>query len=306
MNLYTDFSKVLSDLFESDKIYIDEPMKNHTSFKVGGPADILVTPEGTEDVVKLVKVCSEHNVPCIIIGNGSNLLVRDGGVRGVVVKLSRMDKISIDGDRITAESGVKLSELCKAAMAEELAGLEFACGIPGSVGGAVAMNAGAYNGEISNVIESAVCIDSKGRVMKLSKDDLELGYRTSAVLKHGYTVVEAVFKLQKGEKEKIGSRIEDLNRRRSERQPLEFPSAGSTFKRPEGHFAAKLIEDTGLKGLSVGGAEVSIKHSGFIINKKEASAKDILDLISLVQRQVKEAYGVELHTEVRIIGEDKK
>lgn len=304
MNLYTEFSKILGNIFASDKIYIDEPMKNHTSFKVGGPADILVTPETAEDVVNLVKACREHNVPYIIIGNGSNLLVRDGGVRGVVVKLSRMNRIKIEGDRITAQSGVKLTDLCGAAMAEELTGLEFACGIPGSVGGAAAMNAGAYNGEISNVIESAVCIDAEGNLRTLLKDELEMGYRTSAILKQGYTVVEAAFRLQKGEKEKIGSRIEDLNKRRSERQPLEFPSAGSTFKRPEGYFAAKLIEDTGLKGLSVGGAEVSIKHSGFIINKQEASAKDILDLIALVQKQVKEAYGVELHTEVRIIGED--
>jgi UDP-N-acetylmuramate dehydrogenase len=243
-------------------------------------------------------------VPCIVIGNGSNLLIKDGGVRGVVVKLSRMDKIKIDGERITAESGVKLSDLCGAAMAEGLAGLEFACGIPGSVGGAAAMNAGAYNGEISNVIETAVCIDKEGNVRKLGRDELELGYRTSVILKQGYTVTEVTFKLQKGEKDKISNRIVDLNKRRSEGQPLEFPSAGSTFKRPEGYFAAKLIEDTGLKGLRVGGAEVSVKHSGFIINKKEASAKDILDLIALVQKQVKEAYGVDLHTEVRIIGED--
>jgi UDP-N-acetylmuramate dehydrogenase len=279
-------------------------MKNHTSFRVGGPADILVTPETSEDVVELVKACRYHNVPCIIIGNGSNLLIKDGGVRGVVVKLSRMNKIKIDGERITAESGVKLSDLCTAAMAEGLTGLEFSCGIPGSVGGAAAMNAGAYNGEISNVIETAVCIDKEGNVRKLGRDELELGYRTSVILKQGYTVIEVTFKLQKGEKDKIGSRIVDLNKRRSEGQPLEFPSAGSTFKRPEGYFAAKLIEDTGLKGFRVGGAEVSVKHSGFIINKKEASAKDILDLIAIVQKQVKEAYGVDLHTEVRIIGED--
>lgn len=304
MNQYIEFTKLLGDIFEADKIHIDEPMKNHTSFRVGGPADILVTPETAEDVVKLVKACREHNVPYIIIGNGSNLLIKDGGVRGVVVKLDRMNKIKIDGDRITAESGVKLSDLCGAAMAQELAGLEFACGIPGSVGGGAAMNAGAYNGEISNVIETALCIDKEGNVRKLGRDELEMGYRTSAILKRGYTVVEVTFKLQKGEKDKIGSRIVDLNKRRSEGQPLEFPSAGSTFKRPEGHFAAKLIEDTGLKGLRVGGAEVSVKHSGFIINKKEASAKDILDLIALVQKQVREAYNVELHTEVRIIGED--
>lgn len=304
MNLYRDFGELLRSIFGYDKIYIDEPMKNHTSFKVGGPADILVTPDSAEDVIKLIKLCEERKVPCIIIGNGSNLLVRDGGIRGVVVKLSRMDKIEVQGDRIIAESGVKLCDVCNAAMMNSLTGLEFACGIPGSVGGAVAMNAGAYNGEIANVIESARAVDKSGEIRIFGRDDLELGYRTSIILKENYTILDVVFKLEKGDKEKIKNRIEELNRRRSEKQPLEFPSAGSTFKRPEGHFAAKLIEDTGLKGVSVGGAEVSKKHSGFIINKKGATAKDILDLIELVQRQVKDAYGVELATEVRIVGED--
>jgi len=304
MNLYKEFSKVLSSIFGADKIYIDEPMKKHTSFKVGGAADILVTPDSAEDVIRLIRLCEDSKVPYIIIGNGSNLLVRDGGIRGVVVKLSKMDKMQVQGERIIAESGVRLSDVCNAAMDEALAGLEFACGIPGSVGGAVAMNAGAYNGEVCNVIESARAVDKAGNIRTFSKDELELGYRTSIILKEDYTVIDVTFKLEKGDREKIHNRIEDLNRRRSEKQPLEFPSAGSTFKRPEGHFAAKLIEDTGLKGLCVGGAEVSEKHSGFIINRKEATAKDILDLIALVQKQVKEAYDVELFTEVRIVGED--
>jgi UDP-N-acetylmuramate dehydrogenase len=304
MNLYKEFSKVLNSIFGSDKIYIDEPMKKHTSFKVGGPADILVTPDSAEDVINLIRLCQDSKVPYIIIGNGSNLLVRDGGIRGVVVKLSKMDKMQVQEERIIAESGVRLIDVCNAAMEESLTGLEFACGIPGSVGGAVAMNAGAYNGEICNVIESARAVDKDGNIRIFNKDELELGYRTSIILREDYTVIDVTFKLEKGDREKICNRIEDLNRRRSEKQPLEFPSAGSTFKRPEGHFAAKLIEDTGLKGLCVGGAEVSEKHSGFIINKKEATAKDILDLIALVQKQVKEAYDVELFTEVRIVGED--
>ncbi|MHC1719960.1 MAG: UDP-N-acetylmuramate dehydrogenase [Clostridiaceae bacterium] len=304
MNLYKDFSKVLASVLGSDKIYIDEPMKMHTSFKVGGPADILATPDSAEGLVRLLQLCEENKVPYIIIGNGSNLLVRDGGIRGVVVKLSKMDRLQVQGEKIIAESGVKLCDVCNVAMMEALTGLEFACGIPGSIGGAVAMNAGAYNGEISNVIESARAIDKLGNIRTFSRDELMLGYRTSIILKEGYTVVDVTLKLEKGDREKIKNRIEDLNRRRSEKQPLEFPSAGSTFKRPEGHFAAKLIEDTGLKGLSVGGAEVSKKHSGFIINKQEATARDILELIELVRKQVMEAYGIELLTEVRIVGED--
>jgi len=303
MNLYKDFGKKLSSIFESDMIKIDEPMKNHTSFKVGGPVDILITPNNIEEVVKIINICMSDQVPYFIIGNGTNLLVMDGGIRGVVIKLSKLNKVKVDGDIITAESGATLWTICKAALKEELTGFEFACGIPGSIGGAVTMNAGAYNGEISNVVHSAKIIDNYGNVKTLNKEEMELGYRISSILKFGYTVLEVTLKFQKGEYEKISTRIQDLNRRRSEKQPLEFASAGSTFKRPEGYFAAKLIEDTGLKGFCVGGAEVSKKHSGFIINKGDASAKDILDLISIVQDKVKEKYDVELFTEVRIIGE---
>ncbi len=304
MNLHKDFGKMLGSLFELDTIKIDEPMKNHTSFKVGGPADILATPANKEELIKLIKICSSEHVPYYVIGNGTNLLVKDGGIRGVVIKLNKLNKIRIDNERITAESGVTLTTICKAAMKEELTGFEFACGIPGSIGGAVTMNAGAYNGEISNVIHSAEVLNKDGNIITLNKDDLELGYRMSSILKYGYTVLEVTLQLQKGEYEKIHNRIQDLNTRRSEKQPLEFPSAGSTFKRPEGHFAAKLIEDTGLKGLSVGDAEVSKKHSGFIINKGSANASDILKLIKIVQQEVMDKYDVQLHTEVRIIGED--
>lgn len=304
MNLYKDFGKMLCSFFELDTIKIDEPMKNHTSFKVGGPADILATPNSKEELVKLISLCNENKIPYFIIGNGTNLLVKDGGIRGVVIKLNKLNHIRVDGNKIIAESGVTLTTICKTALKEELAGFEFACGIPGSIGGAVAMNAGAYNGEISNVIYSAEVLDNEGKIITLDLEGLELGYRMSSILKNNYTVLEVTLELGKGEYEKIQNRIHDLNTRRSEKQPLEFPSAGSTFKRPEGHFAAKLIEDTGLKGRSVGDAEVSKKHSGFIINKGTAKAMDILRLIEIVQKEVKDKYDIQLTTEVRIIGED--
>lgn len=304
MNKFREFSTKLTEILDSKDIEIDEPMKNHTSFKVGGPVDILVNPENHKQVLDIISLCKEDNVPYYIIGNGTNLLVKDGGIRGVVIKLCKLNEITLDQDKLIAKSGALLKDVSDIALKQGLAGFEFACGIPGSIGGAVAMNAGAYNGEISNVIESAKVIDNEGNIKILNKDQLELGYRMSSILKHGYTVIEVTFKLHKGEQEKIKDRIEDLSKRRSDKQPLEYPSAGSTFKRPEGYFAAKLIEDSGLKGMRVGDAEVSEKHSGFIINKGNATAKDILDLIKLVQNTVKDKFNVDLFTEVRIMGED--
>lgn len=304
MNKFKDFSTKLTNILDDENIEIDALMKNHTSFKVGGPVDILATPESFQQVVDVIKLCRENNIPYYIIGNGTNLLVKDGGIRGAIIKLCKLDDIKIEGEKIIAQSGAQLKDVSDVALENNLTGFEFACGIPGSIGGAAAMNAGAYNGEISNVIESAKIIDNDGNITVLNKEELELGYRMSSILKHGYTVLQVTFKLHKGEYQKIKDRIDDLNRRRSEKQPLEYPSAGSTFKRPEGYFAAKLIEDSGLKGISVGGAEVSAKHSGFIINKGEATAKDILDLIKLVQDKVKDKFNVDLYTEVRIIGED--
>lgn len=304
MNKFKEFSTKLTKILDPKDIQIDEPMKNHTSFKVGGPVDILANPENYQQVVDIIKLCKENNVPYYIIGNGTNLLVKDGGIRGLVIKLCKLNQIILEEEQIIAKSGALLKEVSDIALEQGLTGFEFACGIPGSIGGAVAMNAGAYNGEISNVIESAKVIDNDGNVRILNKDELELGYRMSSILKYGYTVIEVTFKLEKGEYEKIKGRIEDLSKRRNEKQPLEYPSAGSTFKRPEGYFAAKLIEDSGLKGMKVGGAEVSEKHSGFIINKGDATAKDILDLVKLVQTRVKDKFNVDLFTEVRIIGEE--
>lgn len=304
MNKFRDFSNDLIKILDEKDIKIDEPMSNHTSFKVGGPADILITPESADQVLDAVKLCKSKNVPYYIMGNGSNLLVKDGGIRGVVVKLTKLKSIKVQGNRITVSSGASLKDVSQKALDNSLTGFEFACGIPGSVGGAVTMNAGAYNGEISNVIESVIVIDNHTKKRILNLEQLELAYRMSSILKYGYIVLQVTFNLEKGDHSKINDRIESLNRRRSEKQPLEYPSAGSTFKRPEGHFAAKLIEDSGLKGTSIGGAQVSEKHSGFIINKKDATSNDILDLIKLVQDTVKQKFDVDLYTEVRIIGED--
>ncbi|WP_027625202.1 UDP-N-acetylmuramate dehydrogenase [Clostridium lundense] len=305
MNQYKDFAMELVKWLGEENVKIDEPMKKHTSFKVGGPVDVLVTPETYDQVKETIELAKKNNIPYFVIGNGSNLLVKDGGVRGIIIKLCKLDKVTVEGENIIAQGGVLLSKISSLAAKHSLTGLEFASGIPGSVGGALTMNAGAYNGEVSQVIESSLVIDKQGNFIRLSKEDLELGYRMSSILKHSYTVLEAVFKLKKGDSEKIYARIDDLGRRRREKQPLEYPSAGSTFKRPEGYFAAKLIEDSGLKGIHVGDAEVSQKHSGFIINKGNATAKDILDLIEVVQRTVKEKFDVDLHTEVMIIGQDK-
>lgn len=301
---YGDFNNKLKSVLDDQDLQINVLMKNYTSFRVGGPADIFVTPKTYDKVKDVIDICIESNTPYVVIGNGSNLLVKDGGIRGVVINMSKLNEVKTDGERVIAQSGALLSTTSVKALEQSLKGMEFAHGIPGSVGGAVAMNAGAYNGEISQVIESALIIDKQGNIKRLSKEELELSYRMSVILKNDYIVLEATFKLEKGDYAAIKGRMDDLMRRRREKQPLEYPSAGSTFKRPEGYFAAKLIEDSGLKGTRVGGAEVSTKHSGFIINKEEATAKEILDLINVVQQTVKEKYDVELSTEVRIIGED--
>lgn len=304
MNQYKDFSNKLSNLFRAEDIVLDEPMKHHTSFKVGGTADILVYPNDYEQVVNVIKLCNENNVPFYILGKGSNLIVRDGGYRGVIIKLTKLNGITVNGDMVVVQCGADLCKVSDAALENNLTGFEFACGIPGTVGGAVTMNAGAYNGEVSQVIYCALLVDKEGNLLSLDKEQLELGYRISAVQKYDYTVLEVSFKLIKGDYEKIKHRIDELTTRREDKQPLEYPSAGSTFKRPEGYFTGQLIEECNLKGYSIGGAEVSQKHAGFIINKGDASAKDILSLIKYVQTTIKNKFDVELQPEVRIIGED--
>jgi len=295
----------LISIVGKENVRINEPMKNHTSFKVGGPADVLVTPVTDIQIIDVLKLCRDGQYPVYIMGNGTNLVVRDKGIRGVVVKiLDKYNSIWMDGGLLVAEAGALLSNLSRFALKESLKGLEFASGIPGTVGGAIAMNAGAYNGEIKDVIYSADVIDNEFNIITLNKEELDLGYRSSIVSKKGYIVVRARFKLEHGDYEQIKSRIDNLTIRRKERQPLNLPSAGSTFKRPEGHFAAKLIEDAGLKGRRVGGAAVSEMHSGFIVNDRNGSAKDILDLIEEVKKEVQDKFGVTLEPEVKVIGEE--
>ncbi|WP_055069379.1 UDP-N-acetylmuramate dehydrogenase [Clostridium massiliamazoniense] len=308
MNQYKEIKEILCKCCGEENVIAEAPMKEHTHFRVGGPVDLLVTPSTKEQVGEVVSVCKERNVPYFILGNGSNILVKDGGISGVVIKLEKIDNIEVNGDEVTADCGALLSKVSKAALDAKLTGLEFACGIPGSIGGAVFMNAGAYNGEMADVIKEVSAIDSEGNVVNLTLEELQLGYRTSLIMTDGYVVLSATLKLEKVSDEnvnKIEDRMNDLTRRREERQPLEYASAGSTFKRPEGYFAGKLIQDSDLKGFSIGGAAVSEKHSGFVINKGNATAKDVLDVIAHVQKTVKEKFGVDLHTEVRIIGKDK-
>ena len=304
MNKYDKFVGLFGKFYDENDIKIDEKLSSYVNFKVGGPADILLIPKSKEQVIKSVEVCKENKIPFYLIGNGSNILVRDGGFRGVVISLKEVNTIIVDGDKIEAECGAMLKAVSDKAMENSLTGFEFACGIPGTIGGAVFMNAGAYDGEIAHVIESAEIIDEECNIVRLSNKDLDFGYRSSIVMKKGYTVLSAVFKLEKGQVKTIKELVDDLTNKRESKQPLEYPSAGSTFKRPTGYFAGQLIQDAGLKGYSIGGAAVSEKHSGFVINKGNATAKDITDLIKYIQDEVKRQFGVELHPEVRIIGEE--
>ncbi|MDO5516999.1 MAG: UDP-N-acetylmuramate dehydrogenase [Clostridium sp.] len=304
MDHYEKYKDLFSKIYDKSQIQLNAKMSEHIYFKVGGPVDILLMPKSIEQVKETVTICKENEIPFYIIGNGSNLLVKDGGIRGVVIKLCELNKIKHEGNKVTAESGALLKDVSKAATDASLSGFQFACGIPGSVGGAVYMNAGAYDGEISFVIESAEVLDDKQEIRVLSKEELNLGYRQSVVMQKGYVVLSATFALTPGEHDTIQARVDELTTRREDRQPLEYPSAGSTFKRPEGYFAGKLIEDAGLKGYTVGGACVSEKHAGFVINKSNGTAKDVLGVIHHVQEEVKRQFGVELHPEVRILGED--
>lgn len=282
----------------------NEPMKNHTSFKLGGPVDIFVEPENVDELVKAIKYLREQKVPYYIIGNGSNLLVSDKGLRGAVVKIGeKFSRVDIDGERVTAESGILLSAISKIAAKNSLAGMEFASGIPGTLGGAVAMNAGAYGGEMKDIIEWVEVLDQELNLIRLQNVDMEFGYRKSIVEPRGYIVIRCGLKLKQGNPEEIYAVMADLTQKRTSKQPLHLPSAGSTFKRPEGYFAGKLIEDAGLRGFSIGGAQVSPLHCGFVVNNGDATAQDVYDLIRHVQKTVYEKFNVNLETEVKILGE---
>lgn len=281
------------------------PMSKYTSFKTGGNADLLIIPASVDSLSQIIKKCKELNIKPFVMGNGSNLLVTDSGYKGVMIKIgSNLSSMKmLDENTIECESGVMMKALCNFAFDNSLSGLEFAFGIPGNLGGAVYMNAGAYGGEMKDVLYSCTHIDSDGNIGTLTKDQLDLGYRRSAYTDNGYTIISATLKLQKGDKTEIKEAMNDKLRRRKEKQPLEFPSAGSTFKRPEGYFAGALIEDCQLKGYTIGGAQVSEKHAGFVINRGGATSTDILNLIKHIQDTVFEKHGVKLETEVKIIGE---
>lgn len=294
----------LRAIARDDQILENEPMSKHTTFRVGGPADVIFLPESPEQVVEAIELARAEGAPFMVIGNGSNLLVRDGGIRGLVIQLGEgMAAIARVGNVITAWAGASLKRVAAYAQASGLAGLEFASGIPGTLGGGCAMNAGAYGGELSDcLIDAQVYLD--GRVQTLSRADMQMGYRTTRPLREGGFVLSARFELHPDDPEQIAGRMRDLNARRREKQPLNFPSAGSTFKRPEGYFAGALIEQAGLKGRSVRGAQVSEKHAGFIVKTGDCTAADIIELIHIVQREVKQNSGVLLEPEVRIVGED--
>lgn len=288
----------------SDNVKLQEPMKKHTTFRIGGPADYYLCPHSVRELQAVLHICRGEKLPFFILGNGSNLLVSDKGYRGAVIQLwKNMSEIERTGTRIRAQAGALLSKIAAAALEDGLTGMEFAAGIPGTLGGAVVMNAGAYGGEMKDVIKEVQVMDQEGNLLNLPAEKLELGYRTSIIKKKDYIVLSAVLELEPGDREEIRAKMDDLKERRVSKQPLELPSAGSTFKRPEGYFAGKLIMDAGLRGFSVGGAQISEKHCGFVVNKGNATAEDVTDLIREVQEKVKERFGVELEPEVKFLGE---
>ena len=300
-----NFYDKLNNVIAKDSILLDEPMSRHTTFRVGGPADFFVTPKVKEEVRDVIRICKEAGMPYYIIGNGSNLLVSDAGYRGVIVQIYKeMNEVKVEGDLVKAQAGALLSGIAAKALGAELSGFEFASGIPGTIGGACVMNAGAYGGEMKDVLESVTVLTGKGKIIELGRNELELGYRTSVIAKKGYIVLGAALKLERGDGEKIKTYMDELKEKRVTKQPLEYPSAGSTFKRPEGYFAGKLIEDAGLRGFQVGGAQVSEKHCGFVINRDHATAADIMELMRQVQIRVKENSGVDLEPEVKRLGDE--
>ena len=304
-----DFYERLAGLLSEDCIRTEEPMRNHTTFRIGGPARYYVTPKTQKELTEVVGLCRRAAMPFCVIGNGSNLLVNDMGYRGAVVSTECLTwwenrgktgpDTADEGIVLTASAGILLSRLAKAAAGEGLTGLEFAAGIPGSLGGAVVMNAGAYGSEMKDVLCWVRVLDRQGAVRELTLPQLELGYRTSCIEAEGYVVLEAGLCLKKGSREEILCKMEELAAKRREKQPLEYPSAGSTFKRPKGYFAGKLIDDAGLRGFRIGDAQVSEKHCGFVVNRGCASAADVISLCGQVRRRVKERFGVELELEVK-------
>ncbi len=303
-DLNSDILEIVKDIISSDNIHTDELMSRHTTFRTGGPATLFLTPAYEDELLKVTDVIMKQGVNCLIIGNGSNLLVSDKGFDGVVISLEKLNSISLNGEGLLeAQAGALNSSVALFAKEKALTGFEFAAGIPGTIGGAMIMNAGAYGGEMKQITKKVRVISPKGEIFTLDNDAMEFGYRTSAIKGKGFVVLSAFLSLTKGDEEAIANTMKELALKRKEKQPLEYPSAGSTFKRPEGYFAGKLIEDAGLKGFSVGGAAVSDKHCGFVINKGDATSADIYELIQEVKKRVYADSGVTLEPEIVMVGE---
>ena len=297
-------SRRFCEIVGENKVLEQEPMARHTTFRIGGPADYFVELGSIEQIRAAIQVCREENLPWFVLGRGSNLLVSDKGYRGVILSIYKdFQKTEIQGETVTVQAGVLLTTLSGKVLDASLTGLEFASGIPGTIGGAVVMNAGAYGGEMKDIVRKVTVLDQDGEVRTLTCGEMQFGYRTSLAKKKGYIVLGAELTLKQGEKEKIREEMQTLKAKRIEKQPLEFPSAGSTFKRPEGYFAGKLIMDAGLRGAAVGGAQVSEKHCGFVVNTGNATAADVRELMRQVQEKVEEQFGVHLEPEVRFLGE---
>ena len=293
---------MFENILEKSNIKVNEPMSKHTSFKVGGNADYFVKAQTVEQVINVRKYAEENNIPLYVIGNGSNILVTDRGIRGIVLKID-LQKIEINEEEVTVGAGVKVMALAQKLLGEELTGFEELSGIPGTIGGAIRMNAGAYGKEIKDICIQTTCLDENNNIKILKNNEQDFSYRHSIFEDKKYIILETKLKLEKGKKEEIKGKMEELSAERKEKQPWEYPSAGSTFKRKEGVITAKLIDECGLKGYSIGGAEVSKKHAGFVINKGNATAKDILDLIEYIKKNVYEKFNIEIEEEIEIIGE---
>ena len=304
MNKQNIYERLLK-ITDKENIKLDEPMKKHISFKVGGPADILVKPKTEEEIKNIIKFIREENIPYEIIGNGSNLLVRDGGIRGVVIEISNnFNDFKIEGNKVSIQAGAILSVIGKAVMREGLTGFEFAAGIPGTLGGAIAMNAGAYGSEMKDIVTSVRLLDIEGNIVEYTNEQMKFEYRRSLLTDVEFIVLSVNIELKEGNQDDIKNKMKEFTQSRVTNQPLNLPSAGSTFKRPEGYIAAKLIDESGLKGLTLRGAQVSSKHAGFVVNIGDATALDILHLMHIVRTIVKTKYGVDLEAELKIIGED--
>lgn len=299
--------RALSRFVPEENIRLQEPMAGHTTFRIGGPADCFVQIENKEQLINVQRYLKQVEIPFFVLGNGSNLLVSDKGYRGVILQVGqKISRITVEGNVITAQAGASMSQIARAALEYGLTGLEFASGIPGTIGGGVVMNAGAYDGELSGIVIQVNVVNGEGEYMELENDSMEFGYRTSIIRNNPFTVTEVLLKLEKGDREQIKAKMEDLAARRREKQPLEYPSAGSTFKRPKGYFAGKLIMDAGLRGFQIGGARVSEKHCGFIVNMGNATAEDVRNVIGEVRERVKERFRVDLEPEILFLGFDKE